>query len=117
METEKQRSETDKTNQLDNKNNEYIPETPSWAEEDNDSNNFNFLPGALGDMSKVPCAKSTWMNAFGSGLTVGLAYNLATSKSPQNVVLGTMATVLFTSWTYCRYNYRKRKCKVMGNTY
>ena len=106
MDTEKQNLEKDKANKL---NNEYIPETPSWAEKDNDSNKFNYLPGVLGDMSKVPCAKSSWMNGIGAGLTVGLAYNLGTSKSPGPVFMGTMLTVLWTSWGYCRYNYRKSK--------
>ena len=87
-----------------------LPTTPEWAEKDEDDssdrNRFMFFGT---NMAKVPCFRSSFMNAIGSGMVVGLAYNLATSRNPlskPHPAFCTYTVVLFGSWFYCRYNLR-----------
>lgn len=50
------------------------------------------------NLAKIPCFKSSQMNAIGSGMVAGIGYNLATSRSPFNIALATYSAVLFGSW-------------------
>ena len=38
-----------------------------------------------------------------------MAYNLATSRNPSKLVVGTYTAVTFGYWFYCRANYRSRQ--------
>jgi len=58
------------------------------------------------DLSKVPCFRDSFMYSIGSGMVVGIAYNLLTSKRPYNLAFGTYTVVLFGYWGVCRYNHR-----------
>ena len=92
-----------------NKEHSDIPAVPHWAEaEDDTSNKYRFMIRGT-DMTKVPCFKSSMMYSIGSGMVVGLAYNLSTSRPPGKLAFGTYAVVLWASWFYCRFDLRKRK--------
>ena len=89
---------------------ENVPEFPSWAEEaeDDTSKTPRFMLRGT-DMAKVPCFKSSLMYSIGSGMLVGLAYNLGTSRPPGKIAFGTYAIVFWGSWFYCRFDLRRRK--------
>ena len=58
------------------------------------------------DVSKIPCFKHSFMYAIGSGMTAGVAYNLAFSKNPMKLAFGVYTSVLFGYWFVCGYDYR-----------
>ena len=90
----------------DKKKAEFVPETPEWAEkEEEPKKNWN-LPFGVGT---TPCAKSTIMNSIGASFVAGVAYNLATSRSPIWIVPVVCLTTHTVSWFHCRYNYWKSK--------
>ena len=92
-------------------------EVPSWAEQSQDEKSSDYSFTIRGtNMLKVPCFKSTMMYSIGSGMLTGIAYNLGTSRPPGKIAFGTYTIVLFGSWIYCRYNYRKRKLLQVNNT-
>lgn len=64
------------------------------------------------NLAKIPCFKTSFMNGIGSGMLVGVAYNLATSRNPYKLALGTYTVVLFGSWFVCRYKYRKAEMEM-----
>ena len=88
---------------------EFVPETPSWAETEEKKEGWKYIPGPLGNLYGVPCAKETFMNSIIACLVSGVGYNLATSKSPKLFAWGVTTVVYFGTWITCRYNHRKRK--------
>jgi len=50
------------------------------------------------DLNSIPCFKWTFLYGIGSACGVGMAYNLATSRSPKKLVIGTYTTVTFGYW-------------------
>lgn len=88
---------------------EFVPETPAWAEIEEKKEGWKYIPGPLGNLYGVPCAKETFMNSIIACLVSGVGYNLATSKSPKLFAWGVTTVVYFGTWISCRYNYRKRK--------
>jgi len=66
------------------------------------------------DMSKVPCFRDTLMYAIGSAMTVGVTYNLATSRSPYKLAFGTFSAVYFGYFIACRYNHRMEQHSIQG---
>lgn len=83
-----------------------------YAEDDNEEpkrRGFMFMGR---DVSKAPCFKHSFMYAIGSGMLVGVAYNLALSKNPMKLAFGTYAAVLFGYYGVCRYDYRMREAEM-----
>jgi len=87
---------------------EFVPETPSWAETEEKKEGWKYIPGPLGNLYGVPCAKETFMNSIIACLVSGVGYNLATSKSPKLFAWGVTTVVYFGTWISCRYNHRKK---------
>merc|ERR1712012_398588 len=72
-------------------------------EKEETKNSWN-LPFGI---STTPCAKFSIMNSIGASFVAGVAYNLATSRTPIWVVPIVCLTTHTGSWFYCRYNYWK----------
>lgn len=58
------------------------------------------------NLAKIPCFRESFMAGIGSGLIVGLVYNLALSRNPFRLAFGTYGLVTFGYFIQCRYTYR-----------
>jgi len=58
------------------------------------------------NLAKIPCFRESFMAGIGSGLIVGLVYNLALSRNPFRLAFGTYGLVTFGYFFQCRYAYR-----------
>ena len=83
-----------------------------YAEDDNEEPKRRGFMFNGRDVSKAPCFKHSFMYAIGSGMGVGVAYNLALSKNPMKLAFGTYAAVLFGYYGFCRYDYRMREAEM-----
>ena len=83
-----------------------------YAEDDNEEPKRRGFMSNGRDVSKAPCFKHSFMYAIGSGMGVGVAYNLALSKNPMKLAFGTYAAVLFGYYGFCRYDYRMREAEM-----
>ncbi|XP_076053289.1 cytochrome c oxidase assembly factor COX20 lethal (3) 87Df isoform X2 [Oratosquilla oratoria] len=63
------------------------------------------------EFSKIPCFRSTFLYSIGSGISVGLAHFMLTSRVKRScdLAVGTFALVTLAYWGHCRYNYSLQK--------
>ncbi|XP_071532894.1 cytochrome c oxidase assembly protein COX20, mitochondrial [Panulirus ornatus] len=63
------------------------------------------------DLSQMPCFRQTFLYSISSGLTAGLLFFLLTSnvRRSAHICLGTYGCVTLGYWSYCRYNFSKKK--------
>lgn len=63
------------------------------------------------DVSKIPCFRESFMYGIASGIGVGLASFIKTSKPlmSQHVGVGTFALTTLIYWSYCRYEWSRQK--------
>ncbi|CAH0714493.1 unnamed protein product, partial [Brenthis ino] len=63
------------------------------------------------DISKIPCFRESFMYGIASGIGVGLASFIKTSKPlmSQHVGVGTFAITTLVYWSYCRYEWSRQK--------
>ncbi|XP_050346680.1 cytochrome c oxidase assembly protein COX20, mitochondrial [Nymphalis io] len=63
------------------------------------------------DVSKIPCFRESFLYGIATGIGVGLASFLKTSKPlmSQHIGVGTFAISTLVTWSYCRYQWSKQK--------
>ncbi|KAL4716381.1 hypothetical protein ACJJTC_006743 [Scirpophaga incertulas] len=63
------------------------------------------------DVSKIPCFRESYVNGIATGLGVGLATFLKTSKPmlSQHIGFGTFVITTMVYWSYCRYQWSKQR--------
>ncbi|KAL0831373.1 hypothetical protein ABMA28_002198 [Loxostege sticticalis] len=63
------------------------------------------------DLSKIPCFRESFLYGIATGVGVGLATFLKTSKPMRSQHIGfgtfTMSTLIY--WSYCRYQWSKQR--------
>ena len=83
-----------------------------YAEDDNEEPERRGFMFRGTDLSKAPCMKNSFMYAIGSGMGVGVVYNLALSRNPFKIAYATYTVVLFGYYGVCRYQYRMREAEM-----
>jgi len=83
----------------------------AYAEDEPDEEKKGFMFNGQ-EMSKVPCFKDSWMYGIGTGMVVGVTYNLALSRNPFKIAFWSYAAVTFGYFGVCRYNYRQREAEM-----
>ncbi|XP_041988457.1 cytochrome c oxidase assembly protein COX20, mitochondrial [Aricia agestis] len=63
------------------------------------------------DVSKIPCFRDSFMYGISSGIGMGFAAFLKTSKPvlSQHVGMGSFAIVTLMYWTYCRMQWSQQR--------
>ncbi|OWR50666.1 cytochrome c oxidase assembly protein COX20, mitochondrial [Danaus plexippus] len=63
------------------------------------------------DVSKIPCFRESFLYGVSSGVGVGLAAFLKTSRPlfSQHVGMATFTVTTLLYWSYCRYEWSKQK--------
>ncbi|XP_063630177.1 cytochrome c oxidase assembly protein COX20, mitochondrial [Cydia splendana] len=63
------------------------------------------------DVSKIPCFRESFLYGIASGVGMGLASFIKTSKPmlSQHVGVGTFAMSTLLYWSYCRYQWSKQR--------
>ncbi|XP_023937098.1 cytochrome c oxidase assembly protein COX20, mitochondrial [Bicyclus anynana] len=63
------------------------------------------------DLSKIPCFRESFLYGVASGIGVGVASFLKTSKPllSQHIGVGTFAVGTLIYWSYCRYEWSKQR--------
>ena len=83
----------------------------AYAEDEPDEERKGFMFNGH-DLSKVPCFKDSWMYGIGTGMVVGVAYNLLLSRNPFKIAFWTYGAVTFGYFGVCRYNFRQREAEM-----
>ncbi|KAM3964082.1 cytochrome c oxidase assembly factor COX20 lethal (3) 87Df [Aphomia sociella] len=63
------------------------------------------------DLSKIPCFRESFLYGIATGVGVGLAAFLKTSKPmlSQHIGFGTFSMSTLVYWSYCRYQWSKQR--------
>ncbi|XP_068632835.1 cytochrome c oxidase assembly protein COX20, mitochondrial [Battus philenor] len=63
------------------------------------------------DLSKIPCFRESFLYGIGSGVGVGLAAFIKTSKPllSQHIGVGAFSLTTLIYWSYCRYQWSRQK--------
>ncbi|XP_028162050.1 cytochrome c oxidase assembly protein COX20, mitochondrial [Ostrinia nubilalis] len=63
------------------------------------------------DLSKIPCFRESFLYGIASGVGVGLAAFLKTSKPmmSQHIGFGTFTVSTLVYWAYCRYQWSRQR--------
>ncbi|XP_045768311.1 cytochrome c oxidase assembly protein COX20, mitochondrial [Maniola jurtina] len=83
----------------------------SMLEEDPDEEKKKGLVLFGRDLSKIPCFRESFLYGIASGVGVGVASFLKTSKPllSQHIGVGTFAITTLVYWSYCRYEWSRQR--------